>query len=152
MQGCPKIRFKFGGVLGSHGGPMRAHGDPMGIPWGPIGPPWGPGTPPHIHFILGLPELSIINIIFPRSEWDHSMIKLASNSPTTFTSIPQSSHQQRPLSDWSGFWPRQVLYISLFVPFMFRYHPDPEDYFRPTHYYLNKLLMFLPCLSLSLAS
>ena len=30
--------------------------------------------------------------------------------------------------------------LELFVPFMFRYHPDPEDYFRPTHYYLNKLL------------
>ena len=30
--------------------------------------------------------------------------------------------------------------LELFVPFMFRYHPDPNDYFRPTHYYLNQLL------------
>lgn len=30
--------------------------------------------------------------------------------------------------------------LEIFVPFMFRYHKDPKDIFRPTHYYLNKLL------------
>ena len=30
--------------------------------------------------------------------------------------------------------------LELFVPFMFRYHEDPRDYFRPTHYYISKIL------------
>ena len=30
--------------------------------------------------------------------------------------------------------------LELFVPFMFRYHEDPHDYFRPTHYYISKIL------------
>ena len=30
--------------------------------------------------------------------------------------------------------------LEIFVPFMFRYHKDPKDIFRPTHFYLNKLL------------
>ena len=30
--------------------------------------------------------------------------------------------------------------LEIFVPFMFRYHKDPKDIFRPTHYYLNELL------------
>jgi len=30
--------------------------------------------------------------------------------------------------------------LELFVPFMHRYHPDPEDIFRPTHFYLNSIL------------
>lgn len=30
--------------------------------------------------------------------------------------------------------------LEIFVPFMHRYHPDPEDIFRPTHYYLHSLL------------
>ncbi len=30
--------------------------------------------------------------------------------------------------------------LELFVPFMHRYHPDPQDIFRPTHFYLNSIL------------
>ena len=30
--------------------------------------------------------------------------------------------------------------LELFVPFMFRYHEDPKDIFRPTHYYIASLL------------
>jgi hypothetical protein len=30
--------------------------------------------------------------------------------------------------------------LEIFVPFMFRYHNDPYDYFRPTHFYLDQLL------------
>lgn len=30
--------------------------------------------------------------------------------------------------------------LEIFVPFMLRYHKDPLDIFRPTHYYLNELL------------
>jgi SAM-dependent methyltransferase len=30
--------------------------------------------------------------------------------------------------------------LELFVPFMFRYHEDPKDYFRPSHYYITKIL------------
>jgi SAM-dependent methyltransferase len=30
--------------------------------------------------------------------------------------------------------------LEIFVPFMFRFHEDPKDYFRPTHFYLKKLL------------
>lgn len=30
--------------------------------------------------------------------------------------------------------------LELFVPFMFRYHEDSKDIFRPTHYYITKLL------------
>lgn len=30
--------------------------------------------------------------------------------------------------------------LELFVPFMFRYHEDPKDYFRPTHHYLTRIL------------
>jgi SAM-dependent methyltransferase len=30
--------------------------------------------------------------------------------------------------------------LEIFVPFMFRFHEDPKDYFRPTHFYLQKLL------------
>ena len=30
--------------------------------------------------------------------------------------------------------------LELFVPFMFKYHEDPMDIFRPTHFYLGKLL------------
>ena len=30
--------------------------------------------------------------------------------------------------------------LEIFVPFMHRYHQDPEDIFRPTHFYLNSLL------------
>ena len=30
--------------------------------------------------------------------------------------------------------------LEIFVPFMHRYHEDPKDIFRPTHYYLNQLL------------
>jgi hypothetical protein len=30
--------------------------------------------------------------------------------------------------------------LEIFVPFMFRYHKDPCDYFRPTHFYLDQLL------------
>ena len=30
--------------------------------------------------------------------------------------------------------------LEIFVPFMHRYHPDPSDIFRPTHFYLHKLL------------
>jgi len=29
--------------------------------------------------------------------------------------------------------------LELFVPFMFRYHEDSRDIFRPTHYYMTKL-------------
>lgn len=31
--------------------------------------------------------------------------------------------------------------VEIFVPFMHRFHPDPNDVFRPTHYYLNKMLL-----------
>lgn len=30
--------------------------------------------------------------------------------------------------------------LDIFVPFMFRYHSDPDDFFRPTHSYLFKIL------------
>jgi SAM-dependent methyltransferase len=30
--------------------------------------------------------------------------------------------------------------LELFVPFLFRYHDDPKDYVRLTHYYLKKIL------------
>ena len=30
--------------------------------------------------------------------------------------------------------------LELFVPFLVMYHPDPNDIFRPTHYYLEKIL------------
>jgi hypothetical protein len=30
--------------------------------------------------------------------------------------------------------------LEIFVPFMYRYHEDPHDYFRPTHFYLNQIL------------
>ena len=30
--------------------------------------------------------------------------------------------------------------LELFVPFLVLHHPDPKDIFRPTHYYLEKLL------------
>ena len=30
--------------------------------------------------------------------------------------------------------------IELFVPFMFRYHEDHKDIFRPTHFYITKIL------------
>ena len=30
--------------------------------------------------------------------------------------------------------------LELFVPFMHRYHEDPKDIFRPTHFYLDKML------------
>ena len=30
--------------------------------------------------------------------------------------------------------------LEIFVPFMFRYHSDPNDFIRPTHSYLTKLL------------
>lgn len=30
--------------------------------------------------------------------------------------------------------------LEIFVPFMFRYHKDPYDFFRPTHFYLNEIL------------
>lgn len=30
--------------------------------------------------------------------------------------------------------------IEIFVPFMHNYHEDPKDIFRPTHYYLTKML------------
>lgn len=30
--------------------------------------------------------------------------------------------------------------LELFVPFLFRYHEDPKDYVRLTHYYLHKIL------------
>jgi ubiquinone/menaquinone biosynthesis C-methylase UbiE len=30
--------------------------------------------------------------------------------------------------------------VEIFVPFMHRYHPDPHDIFRPTHFYLHNLL------------
>jgi SAM-dependent methyltransferase len=30
--------------------------------------------------------------------------------------------------------------LEIFVPFMLRYHKDPLDIFRPTHYYINELL------------
>ena len=29
---------------------------------------------------------------------------------------------------------------SIFVPFLIGYHPDPNDFFRPTHEYLIKIL------------
>ena len=31
--------------------------------------------------------------------------------------------------------------LEIFVPFMFRYHEDPFDFFRPTHFYLNQILL-----------
>ena len=31
--------------------------------------------------------------------------------------------------------------LELFVPFMHRYHEDPIDVFRPTHAYLEKILI-----------
>ncbi len=30
--------------------------------------------------------------------------------------------------------------FEIFVPFMHRYHEDPEDYFRPTHFFLTEIL------------
>ena len=30
--------------------------------------------------------------------------------------------------------------LNLFVPFMFRFHSDPNDFMRPTHSYLKKIL------------
>tara|TARA_B110000977_G_scaffold682_1_gene972 strand:- start:23050 stop:23739 length:690 start_codon:yes stop_codon:yes gene_type:complete len=30
--------------------------------------------------------------------------------------------------------------LEIYVPFMHRYHKDPEDIFRPTHFYLKKIL------------
>ena len=30
--------------------------------------------------------------------------------------------------------------LELFVPFLVFYHPDPKDIFRPTHFYLEKIL------------
>ena len=30
--------------------------------------------------------------------------------------------------------------LEIFVPFMHRYHEDPDDHFRPTHTYLTKML------------
>ena len=30
--------------------------------------------------------------------------------------------------------------LEIFVPFLVAYHPDPKDFFRPTHFYLEKLL------------
>ncbi len=30
--------------------------------------------------------------------------------------------------------------LEIFVPFLVYYHPDPNDYFRPTHAYLKKIL------------
>ena len=30
--------------------------------------------------------------------------------------------------------------LEIFVPFLVCYHPDPKDFFRPTHIYLRKLL------------
>tara|TARA_Y100000768_G_C23984569_1_gene687945 strand:+ start:1136 stop:1819 length:684 start_codon:yes stop_codon:yes gene_type:complete len=30
--------------------------------------------------------------------------------------------------------------LELFVPFMFRYHEDPQDFLRPTHHYITKIL------------
>ena len=30
--------------------------------------------------------------------------------------------------------------LEIFVPFLAAYHPDPKDFFRPTHFYLEKLL------------
>ena len=30
--------------------------------------------------------------------------------------------------------------LEIFVPFMVGYHPDPKDIFRPTHFYLEKIL------------
>ena len=30
--------------------------------------------------------------------------------------------------------------LEIFVPFLVLYHPDPKDIFRPTHYYLEKIL------------
>ena len=31
--------------------------------------------------------------------------------------------------------------LEIFVPFLVVYHPDPKDFFRPTHFYLEKLLI-----------
>ena len=31
--------------------------------------------------------------------------------------------------------------LEIFIPFMHRFHPDPNDIFRPTHFYINKLLI-----------
>ena len=31
--------------------------------------------------------------------------------------------------------------LEIFVPFMHRFHKDPNDYFRPTHEYLQKLFI-----------
>ena len=30
--------------------------------------------------------------------------------------------------------------LEIYVPFLVAYHPDPKDIFRPTHFYLEKLL------------
>ena len=30
--------------------------------------------------------------------------------------------------------------LEIFVPFLVYYHPDPNDFFRPTHYYLKNIL------------
>ncbi len=30
--------------------------------------------------------------------------------------------------------------LEIFVPFLLYYHPDPKDFFRPTHAYLKKIL------------
>ena len=30
--------------------------------------------------------------------------------------------------------------LEIFVPFLVYYHPDPKDFFRPTHFYLEKIL------------
>jgi len=31
--------------------------------------------------------------------------------------------------------------LEIFVPFMYRFHKDPNDYFRPTHEYLQKIFI-----------
>ena len=31
--------------------------------------------------------------------------------------------------------------VEIFVPFMHRYHEDPEDIMRPTHKYLEKIIL-----------
>lgn len=30
--------------------------------------------------------------------------------------------------------------LEIFVPFLIYYHPDPKDFFRPTHFYLKNIL------------
>ena len=30
--------------------------------------------------------------------------------------------------------------LEIFVPFLVNYHPDPKDFFRPTHFYLKNIL------------